>query len=113
MTGGTEKGLELTPLIKTLTAPDAAGAKYPVKDLYLLEGSATDKLLPELDKAGVKYHGPFPGLEPLLNEAKAQLLNEKAGEEVFVFSPGATSFGMFANEFDRGNKYMAAVKATF
>ena len=106
MTGGTEKGLELTPLIKTLTAPDANEIK--VKDIYLLEGSATDKLLPELDKAGVKYHGPFPGLEPLLKEYK-----ENAGEDVFVFSPGATSFGMFSNEFDRGIKYMNEVKKLF
>lgn len=111
MTGGTEKGLELTPLIKTLTAPDADTIK--VKDIYLLEGSATDKLLPELDKAGVKYHGPFPGLEPLLKEAKTGLLKENAGEDVFVFSPGATSFGMFSNEFDRGNKYMTEVKRLF
>jgi UDP-N-acetylmuramoylalanine--D-glutamate ligase len=111
MTGGTEKGLELTPLIQTLTAPTADTIK--VKDLYLLAGTATDKLVPELDKAGVKYHGPYDGLDALLNEAKTNLLKEKAGEEIFVFSPGATSFGMFQNEFDRGNKYMAAVKAIF
>ena len=120
MTGGTEKGLELTPLIKTLTQPDSITIR--VKDIYLLAGSATDKLLPELDKAGVKYHGPFDGLEPLLKEAKNELEkidcrgkpdNDTAGEEVFVFSPGATSFGMCSNEFDRGNKYMTAVKEIF
>lgn len=111
MTGGTEKGLELTPLIQTLTAPTQD--TIIVKDIYLLAGTATDKLLPELDKAGVKYHGPFDGLEPLLKEAKDNMLNENAGEEIFVFSPGATSFGMFSNEFDRGNKYMAAVKRIF
>ena len=113
MTGGTEKGLELTPLINALTQPEAAGIKYPVKDIYMLAGSATDKLLPELDKAGVKYHGPYNSLEELLNDAKKNLLNDNASEEVFVFSPGATSFGMFSNEFDRGNKYMAAVKEIF
>lgn len=117
MTGGTEKGLELTPLIKTLTAPDADTIK--VKDIYLLEGSATDKLIPELDKAGVKYHGPFAGLEPLLKEYKRGFDTLLCGtqvpekEEVFVFSPGATSFGMFQNEFDRGNKYMNEVKKLF
>ncbi len=115
MTGGTEKGLELTPLINTLTVPDSD--TIPVKDIYLLSGSATDKLVTELDKAGIKYHGPFDGLEPLLNKAKKNLetcvKNENAREEVFVFSPGATSFGMFSNEFDRGNKYMAAVKEIF
>ncbi len=113
MTGGTEKGLELTPLIQTLTAPTEDTIK--VKDIYLLAGTATDKLLPELDKAGVKYHGPFDGLEPLLKEFRSTQppVNENAGEEIFVFSPGATSFGMFSNEFDRGNKYMAAVKEIF
>ncbi len=113
MTGGTEKGLELTPLIKTLTAPDPDTIK--VKDIYLLAGTATDKLVPELDKAGVKYHGPFDGLEPLLREVKNGFdkLNHRGEEEVFVFSPGATSFGMFSNEFDRGNKYMTAVKEIF
>ena len=116
MTGGTEKGLELTPLIKTLTAPDKDTIK--VKDIYLLEGTATDKLIPELDKAGVKYHGPFDGLEALLKEAKcgfdtALPTQPPVVEDVFVFSPGATSFGMFSNEFDRGNKYMAAVKEIF
>ena len=118
MTGGTEKGLELTPLIKTLTAPDADTIK--VKDIYLLAGTATDKLVPQLDKAGVKYHGPFDGLEPLLREYKGgfdklnhRMANENASEEVFVFSPGATSFGMFSNEFDRGNKYMTVVKEIF
>lgn len=117
MTGGTEKGLELTPLIKTLTSPDTDTIK--VKDIYLLEGSATDKLIPELDKAGVKYHGPFNGLGPLLKEYKSAFDTPLCGtqspekEEVFVFSPGATSFGMFSNEFDRGNKYMAEVKKLF
>ena len=111
MTGGTEKGLELTPLIKTLTRSESSATK--VKDIYLLAGTATDKLVPELDKAGIKYHGPFNGLEPLLKEAKKYLENENAGEDIFVFSPGATSFGMFSNEFDRGNKYMEAVKKLF
>ena len=111
MTGGTDKGLELTPLINTLTKPDST--TIPVKDLYLLAGTATEKLLPELDKAGIKYHGPFNGLEALLKEAKECLENEKSAEEIFVFSPGATSFGMFSNEFDRGNKYMSAVKDIF
>ena len=125
MTGGTDKGLELTPLIKTLCEPDSETIK--VKDIYLLAGSATDKLLPQLDKAGIKYHGPFDGLEPLLREAKNEFNKEKqrtdknslenhakkTAGEIFVFSPGATSFGMFANEFDRGNKFMAAVKEIF
>ena len=113
MTGGTDKGLELTPLIETLTKPDTANGVIPVKDLYLLAGTATDKLVPALNENSIKYYGPYNSLEELLNNAKKNLLNDNASEEVFVFSPGATSFGMFSNEFDRGNKYMAAVKVIF
>ena len=113
MTGGTDKGLELTPLIETLTKPDTANGVIPVKDLYLLAGTATDKLVPALNENSIKYYGPYNSLEELLNSAKMNLLNDNASEEVFVFSPGATSFGMFSNEFDRGNKYMAAVKDIF
>ena len=120
ITGGTDKGLELTPLSRILTKPDLQKGEKPVKDLYLLAGSATDKLLPALDEAKMTYHGPFNSLETLLKELKTKL-EEKNGQdkpdqnnfEVVVFSPGATSFGMFQNEFDRGNKYMAAVKALF
>ena len=40
-------------------------------------------------------------------------LIEENDSEIIVFSPGATSFGMFANEFDRGNQFMNAVKEIF
>lgn len=113
MTGGTDKGLELSPLVKSLTSKET----IPVKELYLLAGSATDKLLPELKKAGINFYGPFDSLEKLLDEAKQNLENfdteSNDDSEIFVFSPGATSFGMFTNEFDRGNKYMAQVKKIF
>ncbi len=31
--------------------------------------------------------------------------------DVLLFSPGFTSFGMFLNEFDRGDKFVAYVRA--
>jgi len=40
----------------------------------------------------------------------------KAGDknpQIVVFSPGSTSFGMFKNEFDRGNQFKAGVKKIF
>jgi len=30
--------------------------------------------------------------------------------DVLLFSPGFTSFGMFLNEFDRGDKFVAYVR---
>ena len=117
LTGGTDKGLELTKLAEVLTQKGGLDQKnekgiVPVKDIYLLAGSATDKITPVLDKAGVKYHGPFASLGDLFAAAKPQL-ESASKDEVFVFSPGATSFGMFQNEFDRGNKYMDMVKKDF
>ncbi len=107
LTGGTDKGLELDILEETLKTS-------PVKDLYFLAGTATDKLLPGLDKAGIKYHGPFTSLEDFYKELKQNIstCSEKE-DQIVVFSPGATSFGMFNNEFDRGNKFMNGIKANF
>ncbi|MCR4579060.1 MAG: UDP-N-acetylmuramoyl-L-alanine--D-glutamate ligase [Treponema sp.] len=114
MTGGTDKGLELAPLARILTDAKKDKGEFPVKGLYLLEGTATDKLLPQLDEKKICYFGPFGSLEELLLTAKKNLEEgDFEKDEVFVFSPGATSFGMFLNEFDRGNKYMAAVKEIF
>ena len=114
LTGGTDKGLAFNPLIKVLTnkEPD----QIEVKDLYLLDGTATQKLIPYLDSAKVKYHGPYESLDSMLKTLKSNLENEaslsikNAESEVIVFSPGATSFGMFSNEFDRGEQFMKKVK---
>lgn len=124
ITGGTDKGLELDPLVRVLASPEAG--EHPVKDIYFLSGTATDKILPALDDKGRTYYGDFDSLDELLTCLKANLVKQaekaaKAGDEspvdatseVIVFSPGATSFGMFNNEFDRGEKFMAAVKKLF
>jgi UDP-N-acetylmuramoylalanine--D-glutamate ligase len=115
LTGGTDKGLELNPLIDVLTYKDSA--KFKIKKIYLLEGTATDKLLPHLNKAQINYNGPFNNLKDLICTLRKDLENENPtelpNEEIVVFSPGATSFGMFANEFDRGEKLMKGIKEVF
>ncbi len=35
--------------------------------------------------------------------------NSAASGDVVLLSPGAASFGLFTNEFDRGNKFKDAV----
>ena len=112
MTGGTDKGLDFAPLIRVLTTPDTEHQEYPAKSLYLLAGSATDRLLAALQTSRINFHGPFENLDDLLNKAKEDL-STITDDQIFVFSPGATSFGMFQNEFDRGNQFMQAVKRIF
>ena len=116
LTGGTDKGLVLNPLIQVLT--NKKPEEMAVKSIYLLKGSATDRLLPYLDSSNTAYNGPYESLDALLTSLKQELEekadgNLSAGSEVVVFSPGATSFGMFNNEFDRGEQFMSKVKALF
>lgn len=99
LAGGTDKNLDFTPL-----ADAARGAKA----IYLLAGTGTDKLLPLLRERGIAFNGPYPGLVELVAAARA---GAKEGD-IVVFSPGATSFGLFLNEFDRGNRFRSAVRGT-
>ena len=119
--GGTDKELDFRPLAATLNGTD--GSRWRIRQLYLLEGSGTEKLLPLLDPARVNYLGPFPSIKALLSELKERL-NAPDAKKIFgpitqhtplpvVFSPGCTSFGMFANEFDRGDRFKSCVRDLF
>ncbi len=119
--GGTDKNLDFRPLARTLSGED--GSKHQPRQLYLLEGTGTDKLIPLLDLGRVSYMGPYPSIKELLTDLRERLSAPDA-KKVFgpvgqhtslpvVFSPGCTSFGMFSNEFDRGEKFKAAVKDVF
>ena len=112
--GGTDKGLDFEPLAAALDP--SLVSSTPAAALYLLAGSGTDKLLPLLKERGAAYKGPYNSLDELLAELKSDFENPEsaaAANDTVVFSPGCTSFGMFANEFDRGEKFMAAVKKIF
>nr|WP_318714940.1 UDP-N-acetylmuramoyl-L-alanine--D-glutamate ligase [uncultured Treponema sp.] len=121
ITGGTDKGLDFLPLAKCLNMED--GSYYKPFEIYLLAGTGTDKLIPLLKERNVNYYGPFDSLSILLGMVKTNLISEtsskvygrpvKGNSLPVVFSPGATSFGMFTNEFDRGNKFKSMVKEIF
>ena len=111
--GGTDKGLSQEPLANTLAC---LNGEIPVSALYLLKGTATDILMPLLRKKDIRYRGPFDSLTAMLEQVKTDLqttIPVKQSEIAVVFSPGSTSFGMFMNEFDRGNKFMEEAKKIF
>lgn len=97
LTGGTDKNLDFTPL---------AEVAHLAKKIILLAGTGTDKLIPMLQARNIPFVGPCLNIIELVQAVRA---NAVSGDNV-VFSPGATSFGMFINEFDRGNKFRDAVK---
>lgn len=97
VTGGTDKNLDFSPL---------AAACKGAKQVILLAGTGTDKLLQLLKTTDIPYRGPYDNLD---RAVLAALESAKPGDPV-VLSPGCTSFGMFLNEFDRGRQWKEAVQ---
>lgn len=82
------------------------------RDVVLLAGSGTDELLPALREAAEKLrvNTPVRGVFDSFPQAiDAAIALERPGDTL-LFSPGFTSFGMFLNEFDRGDHFIALVK---
>ncbi len=90
--GGTDKALQFDGFTEALKIP---------RMIYLLSGTATDRMKTLLEAEHLRYRGPFNSLESVVTAVHTDSL---PGESV-LFSPGATSFGMFLNEFDRGDRY--------
>jgi UDP-N-acetylmuramoylalanine--D-glutamate ligase len=83
------------------------------RDVILLQGSGTEELLPALH-AEVQKQGlanPVRGVFSNLVQALDAAVSCTKPGDVLLFSPGFTSFGMFLNEFDRGNQFVEYVRA--
>ena len=96
--GGSDKGLDVTPF---------RGIAAAVAGLYLLAGTGTERIAADLREAGLSYHGPFPTLEA----AVTAVATDATAGEVAVLSPGCASFGMFRNEFHRGDSFRELVRS--
>ena len=96
VTGGTDKNLDFSALAK---------AASTAKKIILLTGSASDKLSALFKDAGVDFSGPYNQIESAAKKA----IEAAAAGDCIILSPGCASFGMFLNEFDRGNKWKEAV----
>ncbi|HQU07472.1 MAG: UDP-N-acetylmuramoyl-L-alanine--D-glutamate ligase [Parcubacteria group bacterium 21-54-25] len=90
--GGADKGLDMSKLL----------AKLPeVKKVVLLAGTGTDRVHSELPDAPM-----HDSLENALADARAHA----APGDAILLSPAFASFGMFKNEFDRGDQFTALAK---
>ncbi|WP_052888784.1 UDP-N-acetylmuramoyl-L-alanine--D-glutamate ligase [Thermogemmatispora carboxidivorans] len=81
--------------------------------VFLLQGSGTEELLPAL-RAEVARQGrpdPVQGIFDRFEEALAAAVASARPGDVVLLSPGFTSFGMFQNEFERGRRFIAYVRA--
>jgi UDP-N-acetylmuramoylalanine--D-glutamate ligase len=109
--GGADKRLEFGRMAETI----AAGVQEKelnqngrsVKGVLLLAGTATPRLAAALEAADVHPIGSFDSLEAAVG--RAYELAQPG--DVVLLSPGCASFGMFVNEFDRGERFRQVVAA--
>lgn len=97
--GGADKRL--------LFADMARAIKRHVKHLVLLDGTATPKLEKALLEAGSAVPmDPAPSMRSAVKEA----MRHAGKGDIVLLSPGCASFGMFVNEFERGDRFVKEVK---
>lgn len=100
--GGTDKDLSFVEFAKKIAEK--------TKKTILLKGNATEKILEHLKKDAVADF--VDSIEVVDSMERAVLLASESAEDgdVVLLSPGAASFGLFLNEFDRGDKFKEAVQ---
>lgn len=98
--GGQDKNLDYGGLAKTI--------KKEIETLVLLPGSASDKIKKELKT--LKSLVPIFPADSMKKAVRIASKKAKRGDAVLL-SPGAASFNLFKNEFDRGNQFNNIVKA--
>jgi UDP-N-acetylmuramoylalanine--D-glutamate ligase len=99
LAGGADKKLNykgLAPVIDT-----------KVKALILFKGKASDQLARELKKIGFSKTLVYVNSMP---QAFKQAKNILESGDVLLLSPAAASFGLFNNEFDRGDQFNDQVR---
>ncbi len=98
--GGMDKKLQFREMARAIK-------KY-CKALVLLEGDATEKLKRELPITN--YQLPTKPVSSMTAAVRQAVEYAKAGD-IVILSPGAASFNMFQDEFDRGRAFVKAVRA--
>jgi UDP-N-acetylmuramoylalanine--D-glutamate ligase len=96
--GGSYKEVDPAPLIPLIEAH--------VKNVVLLPGTGTDQLLKALPENSTIDRTISDSMEAAV---EAALAGGKEGD-VLLFSPGFASFGLFKNEYDRGDQFVDAVR---
>ena len=95
--GGADKNLDYTEMARLL--------HKTVRGLVLIEGAATEKLLANIPK---KTSYPVHIVDTMKDAVLAAREYARRGDTILL-SPGAASFGVFKNEFDRGDQFVKLV----
>ena len=99
--GGSDKNLNFSELGKVIAEK--------VKGVVFLKGEATEKLIKEIRKnMPEREHTRFE-IKDSMRKAVEEATRCAESGDVILLSPGSASFGVFANEFDRGDRFKNAV----
>lgn len=101
--GGSDKRLDFGPLAEEILRK--------AKGVVFFEGSGTERLLREI-RSRLPESEKEHRFETVSDMGKAVELAYRSAEpgDIVLLSPGAASFGLFQNEFDRGEKFQEAVR---
>ncbi len=91
--GGSDKGLDMTELIAELP--------YLTKNVFLLAGTGTDRIKDKVRNTTI-YSSVSDAVQAAVSVAEEG--------DVVLLSPAFASFGMFKNEYDRGDQFNVIVR---
>lgn len=94
--GGADKNIDVAPLAEAI--------RSHCKAVFLLPGSGTDRILPLLEGGPITAQ-VLSDLKEVFSAAKR---HADAGD-IVLFSPAFASFGLFVNEYDRNDRFVALV----
>lgn len=102
--GGADKNLDYTDFAHMIA--------NKVKGVVFFKGAATDKIIRALKKElGTAINArSFEVVDSMAKAVEIATLGAQEGD-VVLLSPGAASFGVFDNEFDRGNQFKKSVES--
>lgn len=95
--GGADKALVLDELAVEVASRAAT--------VHLLDGSATQRLAEAVRTAGTEPGTPYTSL----SDATMAAQRVSRPGDIVLLSPGCASFGLFRDEFDRGDQFRVAV----
>lgn len=96
--GGADKNLDLSELVLAIESVCAR--------IVMLAGTGTERLR---DLLGLTVAANI--LQTTISSALQSALQGTKAGDVVLFSPGFASFGLFKNEYDRNDQFVAAVEA--
>ncbi|MEI6352643.1 MAG: UDP-N-acetylmuramoyl-L-alanine--D-glutamate ligase [Candidatus Nomurabacteria bacterium] len=105
ITGGTDKELEIENYTEKLISEKRS--EFIKEIIFLLDDSTTGtkKVLEKMKESNFEEYKLAETLEKAVSLAKEL----SSDGDVILFSPGFASFGMFLNEYDRGEKFLKLI----